>query len=71
MANNLRQILAKNIRNERQRLHLSQDELAFRSGLHRTYVGAVERAERNITLSSLEKIAKALSISPVTLLTVK
>jgi len=47
----------------RKDLNLSQEELAFKSGLHRTYVGMIERAERNITLLNIEKIAKGLGVS--------
>jgi len=56
-------IFAKNVRLARQRLNLSQEELAHSAGLHRTYVGAVERSQRNITLRSAEKIAVALGCS--------
>ena len=62
------QIVARNVRIERVRLGLSQDELAFRSGLHRTYIGGIERGERNITLVSLEKVALALNLNPMELL---
>lgn len=62
-------ILSENIKNIRNDLNLSQEQLADKCGLHRTYVGAVERGERNITLSSLEAIASALSVSVPTLLT--
>jgi len=55
-------IIANNIRMRRKAQGLSQEELAERSNLHRTYIGAVERAERNITINSLEKIANALKI---------
>lgn len=41
---------------------LSQEELAFRSDLHRTYIGMIERAEKNITLINIEKLAKALQV---------
>ncbi|MBF1042468.1 MAG: helix-turn-helix transcriptional regulator [Mogibacterium diversum] len=51
------------VRNERVRLGLSQEELASKANVHRTYVGMVERAEKNITLENIEKIAKALNLS--------
>jgi transcriptional regulator with XRE-family HTH domain len=50
------------VREERMRLKLSQEELAIRAGVHRTYIGMIERAEKNITLENIEKIAKALKI---------
>ena len=50
------------VRELRTKLGISQEELAERAGLHRNYIGLVERAEINITLSNIEKIAKALSI---------
>ncbi len=43
--------------------NLSQEELAFRAGLHRTYIGMIERAEKNITLLNIEKIANALELN--------
>lgn len=46
----------------RNRLQLSQDELAEKADLHRTYVGAVERGERNICLVNIFKLADALSV---------
>lgn len=63
--------LADNIQRLRHGLGLSQEELADICGLHRTYVGSVERGERNVTLSSLELLAKALGVSVVDLLTPK
>lgn len=61
-------IVAENVRARRLSLGLSQERLAHNCGLHRTYIGAVERAERNITISSLERIARALSIPASALL---
>lgn len=60
--------LSKNIKRLRGEKGLSQEELADKCGLHRTYVGAVERGERNITLSSLELIAIALDVDVPVLL---
>jgi transcriptional regulator with XRE-family HTH domain len=61
--------LAKNILAFRKEKGLSQEELADRCGLHRTYIGSVERSERNVTLSTLETIAHTLEVSVPTLLT--
>jgi transcriptional regulator with XRE-family HTH domain len=61
-----REILLKfgnKVRERRLKLGLSQEELASRAGVHRTYIGMIERAEKNITLENIEKIAKALEIS--------
>ena len=51
------------VRERRIELGLSQEELAGRADLHRTYIGMIERAEKNITIENIEKIAKALEIS--------
>lgn len=51
------------VREKRTALKLSQEELAELAGVHRTYIGMIERAEKNITLSNIERIAKALSVS--------
>jgi len=57
------------VREKRTALHLSQEELAERAGVHRTYIGMIERAEKNITLENVEKLAKALKTSIPELLT--
>ena len=46
----------------RQALGISQEELAFRAGLHRTYVSSAERGQRNVSLVNLEKLSEALEI---------
>jgi len=58
--------LAANIR--RNELELSQEELAHKAKLHRTYVGMVERCERSLSVDNIEKIAKALEVEPSRLL---
>lgn len=50
------------LRQLRKEKNLSQEELSFRADLHRTYIGMIERAEKNITLINIEKIAKALGV---------
>jgi transcriptional regulator with XRE-family HTH domain len=50
------------VRAEREKLALSQETLASRAGVHRTYIGMIERAEKNISLESIEKVAKALGL---------
>lgn len=50
------------IRAIRKDKNLSQEELSFRANLHRTYIGMIERAEKNITLVNIEKIANALNV---------
>lgn len=65
----LRKILADNIRGFRRKRELSQEALADLCGLHRTYVGSVERSERNVTLSTLEVFAQVLGVTVPDLLT--
>lgn len=50
------------VRKFRERQGLSQEQLAELAGLHRTYIGMIERAEKNITLNNMAKIAKALGV---------
>lgn len=68
MQSEINVIVSKNIKAARQRKGLSQEALADLCGLHRTYIGAVERAERNITLQTLAKLANALGVTPQSLL---
>lgn len=51
------------VRQLRKEKDISQEELAHRANLHRTYIGMIERAEKNITLLNIEKIANALEIT--------
>lgn len=55
------------VRQERRKKKWSQEELANHAGLHRTYIGMIERAEKNITLENIAKIAQALDLEIVDL----
>ena len=55
-------LFGENVRKYRRLLNISQEELAFKADLHRTYIGMIERAEKNITLVNIEKIANALEV---------
>ena len=57
------QTVGFNLRKFRERVGISQEELADRCGLHRTYVGSVERGERNISLDNIVRLANALDVS--------
>ena len=58
----------QSVQQHRKALGLSQEQLADKAGVHRTYIGMIERAEKNITLCNMEKIAKALDTSISSLL---
>lgn len=60
--------LGGNIRSFREAIGISQEELAERCGLHRTYVGSVERGERNVSLENILRLARALNELPAALL---
>ena len=61
-------LIGENIRKHRLGKNLSQERLADMCLLHRTYIGSVERGERNISLENIVLISRALSVSPSTLL---
>ena len=60
--------LANAVRSRRNDLDISQEDLARMSGLHRTYLGAIERGERNVSLATLEVLAEGLGVDPVEIL---
>lgn len=68
-SDSLRVTLAENIKTFRREKGISQEELAEQCGLHRTYVGSVERHERNVTLSTLEVLSETLRVTVPELLT--
>lgn len=62
MKTRARELFARRVRELRIERGLSQDELADAAGLHRTYIGTVERGEQSIGVDNVEKIAKALKV---------
>lgn len=63
--------IARNVRNYRLQKGFSQEKLAEKCNFHRTYIGSIERGERNLTLSTLEILSKELNISIAQLLHVE
>lgn len=63
-----RLLFARNLRKAREAKCISQERLAEIAGLHRTYVGSVERGERNISIDNIERLARALGLEASTLL---
>lgn len=68
MEGDLQRAVGRSLRAYRQDRGLSQEALAEAVGVHRTYMGGLERGERNITLRSLERLAAALELDPLELL---
>ena len=68
MMERVKQLIGNNIRNQRKERGFSQEELAEKASLHRTYIGSVERGERNISIENIVSIARALRILPKELL---
>lgn len=67
MPSNILKTFGNNVRKLRLEQGYSQEELGAKAKLHRTYIGMIERGEKNITLENIEKIAKALSVPLVEL----
>lgn len=68
MSSDPRELIGERIRQLRTALSLSQEELAEKSGLHRNYIGGIERGERNVALLNIVEIARALNVTPSELL---
>ena len=61
-------VFAGNVRRLRKERGLSQEDLAEAAGVHRTYIGMIERGEKNVTIYNIERIASALKVRPGSLL---
>ncbi|MFP3329762.1 helix-turn-helix transcriptional regulator [Pseudomonas sp. SIMBA_064] len=62
-------VFAANVRRRRSELGLSQEALAERAGVHRTYIGMLERSEKNVTIFNIWRLASALEVDASDLLT--
>lgn len=67
MANPIARTFGQRVRALRMKRGISQEELADRCGVHRTYMGRIERGETNITLTNIHKVARGLGVSPALL----
>ncbi|MCK9928838.1 helix-turn-helix domain-containing protein [Frankia sp. Mgl5] len=68
MEGDLQRIFGRNLRRYREQRGLSQEAFADVVGVHRTYMGGVERGERNLTLKSVERIAEVIEVDPLEML---
>lgn len=68
MEGDLQRTVGRNLRARREQEELSQEAFAEVLGVHRTYMGGLERGERNLTLKSVERIALKLKVEPISLL---
>jgi transcriptional regulator with XRE-family HTH domain len=68
MEGDLQRTVGRNLRAYREGKSLSQEAFADELGVHRTYMGGIERGERNLTLKSLERIAGQIGLDPLALL---
>ncbi len=68
MEGDLQRNVGRNLRAYRRKRGLSQEEFAEVLGVHRTYVGGIERGERNLTLRNVERIARRIKLEPLVLL---
>jgi len=69
MEGDLQIIVGKNLQAYRKAQGLSQEAFAHELGVHRTYMGSLERGERNLSLRSVERLAEQLGVHPIELLT--
>lgn len=65
---NIQHVFAENVRAYRKQAHITQEDLAEKCGLHRTYIGGIEQQRINASLKNIDKIAQALHIDPALLL---
>ena len=63
MSLKIRKTFGKRVRELRKQQSYSQEQLADKAGLHRTYIGSIERGEQNVSIDNIAKIAKALRVS--------
>jgi transcriptional regulator with XRE-family HTH domain len=68
MEGDLQRVVGENVRAYRKQKGLSQEAFADVLGFHRTYIGGLERGERNLTLKNVERIAERLDLEPLSLL---